>query len=113
MKEVVSNNDEDNLPINQNKVKGKVWGCSENLRGKKYYTIDYVDEEIIANIENVAKTAALKKIENIDTCQFWKIQGGKDYGSMCDKPMIKIIQAYAKSEFKSTTEFFNNQNQKS
>jgi hypothetical protein len=110
MKSVISENEEDNLSVNQNQVKGKVWGCSENLRGKKYYTLEYVREEIIEAIEEQNKIGAVKKIESIDSCQFWKIQNKKDFTTLFHSSVAKDIQAYAMSEFKTTNEFFNNQN---
>lgn len=110
-KDVVSNNEDDKLPINENKCKGKVWGCSENLRGKQYYTFFNVSDTILNAVKADEVQGHLKKLDNIDNCTFWKVQAGKDYGELLHKSFVTEIKDYINSPFKSTIEFKKNQNQ--
>jgi hypothetical protein len=90
--------------------KGKVWGCSENLRGKQYFTIFNADDFLLDAIHNDEKNGNLRRIESIVECSFWKINNKKDFEDLFNKKTTQIIKNYALSEFKKTDEYLNNQN---
>ena len=94
--------------VGENKCRGKIWGCSEKLRGKQYYTLDYVHDDILDGIHNGVNSNELKRLDFIEQCSFWKIQGGKDYGDLLHDSFKHDIENYIYSDYKKTIEYINN-----
>jgi hypothetical protein len=113
MKPVSDVDENKSATLRNNFSSGKVWGCSDNLRGKKYFTIEYADDKIFNAIKNEVANGNLIKSEKIETCNFYKMKKKLTYDKLLHKSTINLIENYAKSEFKTTNEFLNNQNQKS
>lgn len=107
MKDVKSDDNEVQNDINCKNVSGKVWGCSDRLRGKKYFTIQNINEDITEAIKSKIQAGKLKELENIEHCRYYKVTNKKDYKELFTKEDIKTIQSYAKSHHKSTTTYFN------
>jgi hypothetical protein len=98
--------------VGNNTAKGKVWGCSDNLRGKQYFTYDYVPESFIDGIRNAEINGQVHELKDVENCTYWKIDKGKDFYLFFDKSDRKLIENYINSDFKKTIEYLNNlQNQ--
>lgn len=96
--------------VGQSNDKGKIWGCSENLRGKQYFTYEYIDENNLQALKEAEDKGAVRMLDFVENCEFYKIEKGKDFTIMVNKEDRKLISQYVKSDFKKTTEFLTNLN---
>jgi hypothetical protein len=110
MKEVKCENDEVNNDLMRPSCKGKIFGSSERLRGKKYYTIINVNENIEKIIDSQIQAGNLTELDNIEHCRYFKIKKKSDFSILGDKSFKTEIINYAKSHFKSSVHFNNYNN---
>lgn len=106
-KEVKSEDKEAQDDLENNNVRGKIWGCSENLRGKKYYTIQNVDIPIYQAIQSKIDNGIIYELPDIEHCRFFKCKKKKDFKNLLNKNDIKTIIDYAKSDFKNSIHYRN------